>query len=104
MKQFDIYSNTDPDTSEAYLYFVDVQTELPESLNSRVVIPLTKALPEKALPKNICPEIEIQGVTFVLLTYQITTVPGSFLKEYSGTVVSVRNEIINSPDVLIAGI
>jgi len=47
MKQFDVYTNTDNDTNQAYPYFVDIQTEMLESLSSRVVIPITTMLPDR---------------------------------------------------------
>ena len=104
MKQFDVYTNTDSDTNQTYPYFVDVQTELLDVLNSRVVIPLTAALLNKGLPDNICPKVEISGQQYYLLTYQITTVSRSFLRKYESSLLLNRTEIINSLDFLISGI
>ncbi len=104
MKQFDLYSNTDSQTKKAYPLFVDIQTGLLDMLNSRVVIPLTKAKPDKDLPNNICPKLEIDGVNYYLLTHQITTVSRLFLKKNVGTVLLNRIDIINSVDFLVSGI
>lgn len=41
MPQFTLYKNNDKSTATAYPYFVDVQSELVDSLNTRLVIPLT---------------------------------------------------------------
>jgi toxin CcdB len=104
MKQFDVYANTDSDTNQTYPYFVDVQTELLEVLNSRVVIPLTTALLDKGLPNNICPKVEIIGEQYYLLTHQITTVSRSFLRKHESSLLLNRTDIINSLDFLISGI
>lgn len=104
MNQFDLYSNSDPDTSRAYPYFVDIQTDLLDILNSRVVIPLAVARPEKSLPKNLCPAFEINGEIFYLLTHQITTVSKSFLKDKEGSLLLNRAEIIDALDFLVSGI
>lgn len=104
MKQFDVYSNADTDTNRAYPYFVDVQSEILDALNSRVVIPLTTALPEKLLPNTICPIVEVNGDQHYLLTYQITTISKSFLKKHEGSLLLNRTDIINSLDFLISGI
>jgi toxin CcdB len=104
MKQFDVYTNTDSDTNHAYPYFLDVQTELLDALNSRVVIPLTTALPDKGLPNNICPKVEINGEKYYLMAYQITTVARSFLKKHESSLLLNRTDIINSLDFLISGI
>ena len=104
MHQFDVYENTDGDTNEAYPYFVDVQTELLDALNSRVVIPLTGASQDKNLPNNICPKVVVNGQPFYLLTYQITTVASSFLTKKEGSLLLNRTDIINSVDFLFSGI
>lgn len=104
MKQYDVYINTDSDTNKGYPYFVDVQTELLESLNSRVVIPLAGAKPDRSLPNNICPRVEISGEQYYLLTHQITTVSKSFLKEKEGSLLLNRIDIVNSLDFLVSGI
>ncbi|HAS8335849.1 TPA: plasmid maintenance protein CcdB, partial [Vibrio vulnificus] len=49
MPQFSLYKNNDKSTSTAYPYFVDVQSELLDTLNTRLVIPLT---PTRLLEKK----------------------------------------------------
>ena len=61
MKQFDLYENVDPDSRETYPYFVDVQTDLLDDLNSRVVIPIAVVQDAKSFPKNLCPIVEIRN-------------------------------------------
>lgn len=104
MKQFDLYKNTDPDSSATYPYFVDVQTGLLEELNSRVVIPITSAQDAKSFPKNLCPLIEIKNKKYALLTHQITTVSASFLARKEGTLLLNRDDIISALDFLLTGI
>ncbi|MBF4313034.1 plasmid maintenance protein CcdB, partial [Vibrio anguillarum] len=41
MSQFSLYQNNDKSTATAYPYFVDVQSEMLDTLNTRLVIPLT---------------------------------------------------------------
>jgi len=104
MDQLSVSINADDDNRKIYPYFVDVQTELLNALNSRVVIPLTNAKPKQNLPANICPKITINGEQFYLLTYQITTVASSFLKEKEGSFVIKREAIINAVDFIFSGI
>lgn len=103
-KQYDLYSNPDPDTRETYPLFVDVQAGLLDMLNSRVVLPLTEAKQGKELPKNLCPLFEINGRSYYLLTHQITTVSCSFLKTREGSLLLKRTDIINALDFLLSGI
>lgn len=41
MSQFTLYRNPDEATATTYPFFVDVQSDLLENLNTRLVIPLT---------------------------------------------------------------
>lgn len=105
MSQFDLYANTDSDTRKIYPYFVDIQNSLLDTLNSRVVIPLTPiSNTDKNYPKSLCPIIMIDGKPLALLTHQITSVACSFLikKEYS--LATNRDEIIAAIDFLVTGI
>lgn len=105
MEQFDLYVNTDQDTNKIYPYFVDIQNELLDTLNSRVVIPLTPILKsDKSYPKNLCPVIEIKNKKFALLTHQLTSVSVSFLKEKEISLAASRDDILAAIDFLVTGI
>lgn len=105
MGQFDLYVNTDKQTNKTYPYFVDIQNSLLDTLNSRVVIPLTPTTKsDKHYPDNLCPVIEIKGRKFSLLTHQLTSVPVSFLKKREGSVESNRDDIVGAVDFLVTGI
>ncbi len=41
MSQFTLYKNKDKSSTKTYPYFVDVQSDLLDNLNTRLVIPLT---------------------------------------------------------------
>lgn len=104
MKQFDLYKNADPDSRGTYPYFVDVQTDLLDALNSRVVIPIAVVPEAKSFPENLCPVVEIKNKKYALLTHQITTVAASFLAHKEGSLLLNRSEIISAFDFLLTGI
>lgn len=103
--QFDVYENTDKDTKKTYPFFIDIQTNLLDSLNSRAVIPLTPVENiNKEYPKNLCPIIQIEGKEFALLSHQITSVPISLLTIKTLSAESFRNEVVAAVDFLVTGI
>ena len=105
MAQLDYFANTDTDTNKIYPFMVDVQDNLLNDLNSRVVIPLTPLINlEESYPKNLCPIITIEGKDYSLLTYQISSISKRFLSHYQGTLAHNRPEIIAAIDFLITGI
>ena len=105
MAQFDLYANTDKDTNRTYPYFVDIQNSLLDTLNSRVVIPLTPVgKSDKRYPGNLCPVVKIRNKNYALLTHQLTSVSASFLKRKDSSLASVRDDIVAAIDFLVTGI
>jgi len=105
MEQFTLYKNENKNSKKAYPYFVDVQNDLLSDLNSRIVIPVSTQKDLNYLnAKKLCPVIEINGNSFVLLTHQITSVPCSILKKEVTTLEHYRYDILGAIDLLLTGI
>jgi len=105
MKQFILYKNENKNSKKAYPYFIDVQNDLLDNLNSRVVIPLSVQEKLNNLnAKKLCPTIEIDGSVFVLLTHQITSIPCSSLKTEVMSLEHYRHDILGAIDLLLTGI
>ncbi len=105
MSQYTLYKNEKKSTKKTYPYFVNVQSDLLDELNSRIVIPLSplKILNDKNA-KKLCPIIKIEDKSFVLLTHQLTSVPKPILKKESISLESHRYEILAAIDLLLTGI
>ena len=105
MSQFDLYTNTDKNTSKTYPFFIDVQNNLLSSLNSRVVIPLTPVTKNnQPYPDKLCPVLQIAGKKYALLSQQMTSISTSFLKKKEISMAIYRNEMIAAIDFLITGV
>ena len=105
MGQFTLYENQNSGSKESYPYFVDVQNDLLDGLNTRLVIPLTplKNMGDSSIG-SLCPEVDFDGNQLVLLTHQMTSVPISALKSDVGSLEHLRDEIIAAIDFLVTGI
>jgi toxin CcdB len=105
MKQFALYENNNKKSKRAYPFFVNVQSDLLYDLNTRMVIPLSPQESIGNLGKSkLCPLIDIDGVVFVLLTQQMTSVPCSILKKELGSLEHYRYDILGAIDLLLTGI
>ena len=105
MSQFSLYQNNDKSTATAYPYFVDVQSEMLDTLNTRLVIPLTSVeMLEKKAPTHLCPVIHIDEGDFVILTHQMASVPTKILRDPVNDLSTFINDIIAAIDFLITGI
>ncbi|MEE9339162.1 MAG: CcdB family protein [Methylococcaceae bacterium] len=105
MQQFTLYKNENKNSKKTYPYFIDVQNDLLDDLNSRVVIPLsTQETLNNLNAKKLCPTIKIDEGIFVLLTHQMTSVPCSVLKNKVTSLKHYRYDILAAIDLLLTGI
>ncbi len=105
MAQFTLFENQNAASKKTYPYFVDIQNSLLESLNTRLVVPLTRAqnLGEKSI-SNLCPTTTLHDEEYVLLTHQMTNVPVSALKVPVGSLEHLRDDILAAIDFLVTGV
>ncbi len=100
MAQFDVYANTNPDTSERVPYLLDVQADILSSLDTRVVVPLVLQMKSA---KHLNPTFEVENKKVVMSTAQIVGVPIFVLKNKIGSLKDKRAEILAALDFLITG-
>jgi len=102
--QFSVYRNKNPRTKATYPYVVDVQSDLLDPLNTRVVIPMTKAAALTKKPvTHLTPELQFNGERFVLMTPQLAGVGRGELGPQAGTLIEERQTILAAIDFLLTG-
>ena len=105
MAQFDVYRNPSSKTNKAYPFLVDVQNSVIDQLATRLVVPLTKNKTKNSLyMKNLTPEIEFEGETYLFLTQQLSSIPDDVLKDCIGSLEQSRELLIGAIDFAITGI
>jgi toxin CcdB len=102
--QFTLYRNNNPRTQAISPLLVDVQTDLLEELQTRVVIPLTKAAALTQAPvSQLTPTIEFEGEVYVLLTPQLAGIARGDLGSAAGNLAARRDIILAALDFLLTG-
>jgi toxin CcdB len=105
MAQFDVYRNANPASRARVPYLLDVQTDLLDTLATRVVVPLCR--PEVLrgkLAERLNPVFEIEGRKMVLLTPELAGVARKALGEKIANLANRRDSIIAALDLVITGI
>ncbi len=104
MAQFAVYRNKNPRTKSTFPFLLDVQSDLLESIQTRVVIPLTKvaALAKKPV-SHLTPVLTFEGEAFVLMTPQLAGISRADLGSQAGTLAEERQRILSSIDFLLSG-
>lgn len=104
MAQFDVYLNLNPNSQEAIPYLLDVQADLLDSLNTRVVVPLVLAEEMRLAVKQLNPQFKIKGAAVVMSTGELAGLPLRALGEKITSLKSKRDEIIAALDLVFTGI
>jgi toxin CcdB len=102
--QFSVYRNKNTRTKATFPYLVDVQSDLLEPLNTRVVIPMTKAAALTRKPvSHLTPEVSFNGDRYVLMTPQLAGVGRAELGPQAGSLLDERQTILAAIDFLLTG-
>jgi toxin CcdB len=102
--QFSVHRNKNPRTKARFPFLVDVQLDLLEPLNTRVVIPMTKvpALTKKPV-SHLTPEVSFNGDRYLLVTPQLAGIGRAELGPHAGTLAEERQTILTAVDFLLTG-
>lgn len=103
MARFDVYAN--PDASErAFIpFFLDVQNDYIQGLETRVVVPLWNGDTLSRKVADLNPELEVAGQRVVMDTPALGAVPGALLKQAVDNLTSQQLAIQNALDTLFGG-
>ena len=104
MAQFAVYKNKNPRTKATFPFLVDVQSGLLDELDTRVVIPLTRAA---ALTKNpvtqLTPVLDFEGESYVLMTPQLAGIARTELGPVTGNLAEHREAVLAAVNFLLTG-
>ena len=105
MPQFSVYKNRNGTTRRRFPLLLDVQSDLLEPLNSRVVVPLSPAATAKGRAMQaLTPNITVAGKEYLMVTPQLAGISLRELGAIVDTVPSERAKIIGALDLLITGV
>ena len=105
MPQFTVYKNRNAATRGRLPLLLDVQSDLLETLSTRVVVPLSPvAAARDIVMKQLAPVLRFDGKQYVMLTPQLAGISMRELGQPIGSLVDERVTIIAALDLLITGI
>ena len=100
--QFMVYRNNG--NSRAYPYLLDVQSDIIDELNTRLVIPLFLLDEVSGRPaRRLTPVLNVDGEDFLVMTHEMASVRQSQLGEEVVSVREQRQAIKNALDFLLDG-
>lgn len=105
MAQFDVYPNPSIHQREAIPYMVNVQSDLLDSLPTRLMMPLARpGLVPTSIPRNLCPPADFGGERFHLLAQMVSSFRTRDLGKPVGAVTGRASDIVAALDAVISGV
>ena len=104
MARFDVYANPGNHATTTP-YLLDVQSDLLDGLDSRVVIPLRRLerFPKVKLPTRLTPVLTVAGEDLLLETPKMGAVPQRILKSPVVSLADRQQDIASALDFLFQG-
>lgn len=103
--QFDVYKNQNAASSKRFPFLLDVQAELLDDLQTRVVVPLAdKRWFAGKILSQLTPVFTVQGTEVVALTPQIAGIAKRELGAHAGNLSAHRHDILSALDLLLTGV
>lgn len=104
MARFDVYENPGSHAVTTP-YLLDVQSDLLDGLDSRMVVPLRSLayFPKVKLPTRLTPVLTVEGQDFLLETPKMGAVPKRILKSPITSLLDDQAEITAALDFLFQG-
>ena len=98
MARFDVYGNADGPG-----YLLDLQANLLESLNTRVVVPLMLPSDAPVPAKTLNPRFKVGDDEVIMVTQYLAAVPTSSLGQPVASFARHHDEIVDAVDLLMQG-
>ena len=98
MARYDVYS-----FSGGTNFVLDVQADLLDDLNTRIVVPLLELSKAPKPAKRLNPTFEFEGVSYVLATQFLAAVPRSELRQPVTNFSNYSDDITNALDMVFQG-
>ncbi|WP_322996584.1 CcdB family protein [Castellaniella sp.] len=98
MPRFDVYANPG-----GVGYVLDVQADVLEALNTRIVVPLMPANAAPAPAKRLNPIFRIEAEPYVMVTQFMAAIPRAHLRSPITNLAQHDSEIMAAIDLALVG-
>ncbi|MEY8712319.1 CcdB family protein [Mangrovibacter phragmitis] len=106
MAQYAVYVNRSPKTRQQYPFIIDIQSDLLDEYDSRVVMPLAPMTAQNSQIRSLTPVISVSGQRYVVIVKSVTTVSKDKLKEADvvAVVPEIHADILSGLHGIVSGI
>lgn len=105
VRRFDVFRNPSLVSTKKIPYFLVVQSDLLDEMDTCVVLPMARLQAARGSASvRLNPKFHIENIPVVLLTQLVAAVPVASLRKHVANLEMHREEIVRALDFLIDGI
>ena len=103
LRQFDVFPNRSPRTRETHPFFIVLQSDMLERMNTRVVAPLFPAAASNSA-ERLTPIVTVDGSRYMIDMANIGTIPIKAASAAIANLEAERYRIVAAIDLVFTGI
>jgi len=103
LKQFDVFPNRSARTRGRHPYFIVLQSDMLDGLNTRIVAPLFPASASGG-GERFTPVVTVEGARYMVDMSNIGTIPARAAAAPTANLESERYQIVAATDLVFTGI
>lgn len=104
MAQFDVYENLDSVSRDDIPFLLDVQSDLLDTLATRIVVPMVAKRAVGRAVARLNPQFRIRNISVVISTSELAGIPKNRLGKKVTSLAAKRDDIISALDIVFTGI
>jgi len=104
MAQYDVFANPSKSAAAGIPYVVVIQSDLLDSLATRLTIPLAAIEFVGKVPTALCPEITVKGQRLHALAHYAAPLPSKLLRRPVDNVSTQGRALVAAMDAVLAGV
>jgi toxin CcdB len=102
--QYDVYPNPSHSAASGIPYVVVVQSDLLDSLATRLTIPLSEWDAAAKVPTALCPVIVVKGRRLHALAHYAAPLPAKALRRPVDNVAAQSSALVSAVDAVLSGV
>lgn len=104
MPQYDVFTNPSRSGADGIPFVVVIQSDLLDSLATRLTIPLAVFTSGTKVPTTLCPVILVKGKRLHALAHYAAPLPAKALRRPVDNVAAQAGALVSAMDAVLSGI
>jgi toxin CcdB len=104
LAQYDVYPNPSTSAGQGIPYVVVIQSDLLDSLATRLTVPLATLSYSGKVPSSLCPLVTVKGQRLHALAHFAAPLPARLLRKPVASLAAQASTLVAALDAVLSGV